>query len=146
VPTHEFREYYATLSEEGLREIDRADLTDAARACYDDELASRGLTIESAPPVIAPGSGLKVTDDIEWVPLDTFDVEEIKLVREMLDAEQIPTDTDPSPAANYPPLAAGSVLFVPKPLLARAREVLAAQISDEELIAEAEAGKPPEDA
>jgi hypothetical protein len=141
VPADEFRQYYAGLSEEGLREIDRADLTDVARASYDEELASRGLTIESAPPPVEPS-----TDDIPWVPLDTFELEEIKLVRALLAAEDIPTDTDVRPAANYPPLTAGVILFVPKPFLARAREVLAAQISEEELIAEAEAEEPPEDA
>lgn len=142
MPTDEFRQYYASLSDEGLREIDSADLTAAARACYDEELASRGLTIEIPPPEVEP------TPDemIGWVPLDTFNDEEMKLVRALLDAEQIPTSMKLNPAENYPPLAAGSVLFVPEPFLERAREALAAQISDEELIAEAEAQQPPDDA
>jgi hypothetical protein len=141
VPTDEFRQHYASLSEEGLREIDRADLTDAARDCYDEELARRGLTIESPLPEVEP-----VSRDIAWVPLDTFDLDEIKLVRALLDAEEIPSDTELLPAGNYPPLPAGMALFVPKPFLGRAREILAAQISDEELIAEAEEQEPPEDA
>jgi hypothetical protein len=141
VPADEFRQHYASLSEEGLQDIDRDDLTEVARACYDEELATRGLTIESAPPVVE----LSI-DDMDWVPLDVFDAEEIELVRAILDAGAIPSDTDPRPAQNYPPLPAGSVLFVPRPLLERAREVLASQISDEELNAEAEATPPPEDA
>jgi hypothetical protein len=43
-------------------------------------------------------------------------------------------------------VAAGSVLFVPEKLLERARQALMVQISDEELIAEAEAQQPPDDA
>jgi hypothetical protein len=127
VPADEFRQHYASLSEEGLREINRADLTDAARASYDQELASRGLTIESAPPKAPP-------DDIAWVPLDTFPPEEIKLVRALLHAEEIPTHLD------------SDVLFVPKPLLEQACEILAFHVSDEDLIAEAEADPPPHDA
>jgi len=137
----EFRQHYASLSEEGLREINRADLTDAARDCYDEELASRGLSIENAPPEVQPP-----TEEIEWVTLGTFNIDEIEQVRALLDFEGIPAEREPRPAGNYPPLAAGSALFVPAPLLERAREILAAQISDEELIAQAEAYQPPEDA
>jgi hypothetical protein len=138
----EFRKHYASLSDEGLREINRDDLTDVARASYDEELAGRGLAIESAAPRVEP------TPDaiIPWVPLDTLSDDEMKLVRALLEAQQIPTSTDASPAENYPPVTAGSILFVPEPLLDKAREILAAPISDEELIAEAEAQDPPEGA
>jgi hypothetical protein len=142
VPADEFREHYASLSEEGLREINRADLTDAARACYDDELASRGLTIESTPPLDVE----RPTDDVAWVPLGTFNLDEIEQVRALLDFEGIPSEREPRPPGNYPPLSAGSALFVPAPMLEGAREILAAQVSEEELIAEAEAYQPPEDA
>jgi hypothetical protein len=141
VPADEFREHYASLSEEGLREINRADLTDAARACYDEELVSRGLTIESPPQEVEPS-----TEDISWVPLGTFNLDEIEQVRALLEFEGIPAGREPRPPGNYPPLAAGSNLFVPAPFLEQAREILAAQISEEELIAEAEAYQPPEDA
>jgi hypothetical protein len=141
VPADEFSKYYSGLSDEGLREIDRDDLIDAARLCYDEELSRRGLKIESAPPEIeAP------PDDITWVPLDAFDAEEFKVIRSLLDDEGIPTRTDPPAAGNYPPVAAGTILFVPEKLLERARQALMVQISDEELIAEAEAQQPPEDA
>jgi hypothetical protein len=142
VPADEFRQYYARLSEEGLREINRADLTDVARACYDEELSSRGLAVESAPvpEAVAP------TEEISWVPLGAFHPDEIGQVRGLLDFEGIPTERESRPSGNYPPVAAGSELYVPEHLLERAREVLAAPISDEELIAEAEACQPPEDA
>jgi hypothetical protein len=141
VPADEFSKHYASLSDEGLGEIDRDDLIEAARVCYDQELSRRGLKIESAAPVVeAP------PEDIEWVPLDAFDAEEFKVIRALLDDEGIPTRTDPPTAGNYPPVAAGTILFVPEKLLERARQALMVQISDEELIAEAEAQQPPEDA
>lgn len=142
MPADELRQYYSTLSEEGLREIDREDLTDAARASYDTELASRGLTIEKPPPEVEPTPD----DTIGWVSLDTFSEEEVELVRALLDAEEIPTTMKLLPAGNYPPVPAGSLLYVPEPMLERAREVLASQVSDEELIAEAESQPPPDDA
>jgi hypothetical protein len=132
------------LSDEGLHEIERGDLTDIARAAYDAELGARGLQIENAAPVAdnAPEPSL---EDMGWVPLATFNAEEIELVRALLEAEEIPSDMDLRSSANYPPQAEGSILYVPERSLARAREVLASQISEEELIAEAEAGEPPED-
>lgn len=142
MPEDEFRQHYRSLSEEGLREIDPADLTAAARACYDEELASRGLIIESTPPAAIEPAPAEIT----WVPLDTFPPEEIKLIRALLAAEEIPTTMEPPSTGNYPPSAAGSVVFVPEPLLERAQEALSTQISDEELIAEAEAYQPSEDA
>ena len=42
----DLRGHYASLSDEALLEIDRADLVEAARKCYDAELASRGLETE----------------------------------------------------------------------------------------------------
>jgi hypothetical protein len=142
VPADEFSKYYASLSDEGLLEINRDDLTEVARACYDQELASRGIEAETPPAeIIEP-----MNDDIEWVPLGSFDLEEIELAQALLHAEEIPTDTEPPPTANYPPLTGGLELFVPEAFAARAREILASQISEEELIAEAEAETPPEDA
>jgi hypothetical protein len=151
VPADEFRQHYASLSEEGLREIDRDDLTEVARACYDEELARRGLKIGGVSPPVEPSQEeapqVEASQvDIAWVPLDTFSLDEVELARALLDAEQIPTRVERSSAGNYPPSPGGLVLFVPKPFLEQAREVLAAEISDEELAAEAEAYKRPDDA
>jgi hypothetical protein len=145
VPADELKQYYAGLSDEGLREIERDDLTDIARATYDAELAARGLTIERAAPV-ADAEPEPSLEDMGWVPLATFNHEEIELVRALLEAEEIPSDMDLRSSSNYPPQPEGSILYVPEQFLARAREVLASQISEEELIAAAEAGEPPEDA
>lgn len=134
MPTDEFRQYYATLSEEGLREIDRDDLTEIARTCYDDELALRGITIEGDAPE-------SPAEDATWVAMATLPFAEIELARELLDAAEIPSRVEHESKDSQE-----LVLLVPEPLVEQAREVLAAQVSEEELIAQAEAYEPPEDA
>ncbi len=46
VDKSDFRRRYAELSDEGLLSINREELVDAARQCYDEELARRGLQPE----------------------------------------------------------------------------------------------------
>lgn len=46
VDESDFRRRYAELSDEGLLSIHREELVDAARQCYDEELARRGLQRE----------------------------------------------------------------------------------------------------
>ena len=41
IDTDYLRQHYAELSDEALREIDRDDLVEAARSCYDEEVARR---------------------------------------------------------------------------------------------------------
>ncbi len=40
------RQHFADLSDDALREIDRSELVEAARGCYDEEVARRRLTVE----------------------------------------------------------------------------------------------------
>ena len=54
----DFRRYYAELSDEGLLSIAPEELVDAARRCYEEELASRGL---------------KYADDVAEEPEDAQD-------------------------------------------------------------------------
>lgn len=42
------REHYASLSDEALASIDRAELVASAQQCYDEEVRSRGNTVEDA--------------------------------------------------------------------------------------------------
>jgi hypothetical protein len=53
------REHYASLSDEALLAIDRAELVKAAQECYDDELGQRGL---------ASGRGVRRTEAQHSVP------------------------------------------------------------------------------
>lgn len=146
MPEDEFRKYYASLSDEGLREIDRDDLIDAARSCYDEEILDRGLKLESVTPEMKTGGAENVT----WALLDTVNAAEIPSVRVLLEGEGIASrlenENNISPGWMGVNPHAGLVLLVPEPSLERAREVLASQVSEEELTAEAEACQPPEDA
>jgi hypothetical protein len=142
VPAEEFRQHYQSLSDEGLLEIDPDDLTDAARVCFEEEVASRGLQLESVAPPAEPTP----EEMIEWAPLDVFNDDEMKVVQSLLEAEGVPNSMKPRASENYPPSAAGSVLFVPASSLEKARQILAPEISDEELAAEAETYEKPEDA
>ena len=60
-------EYYASLSDEALAEIDPAELTEVARECYLREVQSRGVTAE--PPAPADTAELEAELEIEpdWV-------------------------------------------------------------------------------
>ena len=53
------REHYASLSDDALRAINRADLVEAARTCYDDEISRRNLA-----------SRRGVRDAYIWKPMD----------------------------------------------------------------------------
>ena len=46
----DFRRQYAALTDEALLDIDPQDLNDTARACYHEELASRGMHAEAPAP------------------------------------------------------------------------------------------------
>jgi hypothetical protein len=43
------RRHYASLTDEALREIDRTELVDQARACYDEELSQRERATQPKP-------------------------------------------------------------------------------------------------
>ena len=48
VSAEDFRRQYADLSDEALLDVDRQDLVELARTCYDEELARRQL--KATPP------------------------------------------------------------------------------------------------
>ena len=47
----DLRRQYADLSDEALLDVDRQDLVELARTCYDEELARRHLKATSARPL-----------------------------------------------------------------------------------------------
>ncbi|HXP85319.1 MAG TPA: hypothetical protein VN841_11405 [Bryobacteraceae bacterium] len=56
-PDPEFlRRHYASLTDEALRAIHRADLVEAAQQCYDDELKQRRLPSQQATPAPRPST------------------------------------------------------------------------------------------
>jgi len=58
----DLRQHYASLTDDELLEIERLDLTDQARSCYDSELARRGMKPQSAA---APERGEESVDAAE---------------------------------------------------------------------------------
>lgn len=53
----DFRQHYASLSNEGLLVIKREDLNPVAQQCYDVELAQRGIPPRASKPAQAPAPG-----------------------------------------------------------------------------------------
>ena len=57
----DFRQHYASLSDEALLALDRAELVEDAQKCYDEEIARRQLHIQSNPNIAErlPGQPLE---------------------------------------------------------------------------------------
>jgi PhnB protein len=129
VSAEDFRRQYAGLSDEALLDVDRKDLVEVARACYDEELARRQLKAPS--PVAAVQAPVSHADAEELAVVETYESqEEAKLAREMLRAAGIRAQLG----------AGGLALLVPVSTREDAREVLDAQVSEEELAEAATAG------
>ena len=128
VSVEDFRRQYAGMSDEALLEVDRRDLVDLARTCYDEELARRQLKIP--PP--APADVAEPHDEgEEFAVAETYESqEEAKLARELLRSAGIRAQLG----------AGGLALLVPVSTREDAREVLDAQISEEALAEAATAG------
>jgi hypothetical protein len=135
IEPEEFRQRYADLSDEGLLSIDRKDLTEFAQQYYDAEVAQRGLHFDSPDPVEA-------APDDELVLIETFlSPTEANLARGLLRSADIPAYLDNELTSRWPS-AGGLELIVPASFLEQAKTILEAQISEEELVAEAEAADP----
>ena len=140
VDLDDFRHRYAELSDEALLELDRDELVDLARDCYDAELARRGLRRSSSSP-----PATEVQDHGELVEAAIFSSSsEADLARALLESAAIPCYLENELGGkDYLRAIEGFRLFVPAQLLEDARDVLGAPVSDEELIAQAEAEPAP---
>ena len=139
VDLDDFRRRYTELSDEALLELDRDELVDLARDCYDAELAHRGLRRTSSPP-----PATEVQDHGELVEAAIFSSSsEADLARALLESAAIPCYLENEFAGKTLRVSDGFRLFVPATLLDNAREVLNSPVSDEELIAQAEAEPAP---
>jgi putative signal transducing protein len=139
IDPEDFKRHYAMLSDAALLEIDRDELVDVARACYDAELAERDLSLdepESSEPVVeadhSPAEG-----DLQLV--GTFlSMEEANFALGLLRSAEVPCALENEFSAAYS--GAGALrLLVPAAAYDRACEILEAEISEEDLIAQAEA-------
>jgi putative signal transducing protein len=131
-----FRQQYEELSDEALLSIDRNDLIEVAQQYYDAEVARRGLNSAQATPEEAEPKA-------ELVQVATFlSFEEANLGRALLRSADIPAFLDNELSANWTGAAGELRLMVPASFSEQAEEILESQISDEELLAQAEAADP----
>jgi hypothetical protein len=140
VKIEEYRRNFDRLTDEALLEIKRGDLVEAARECLDQELVARGLNTPSEEE--QPGGTDNSHQAEEMVLLDTFmTASEAELAEALLKANGIHCQLgDTMAAAGLPTYAAeGLPLFVPARHREQAELILTADISDEELAAQAEA-------
>ena len=112
ISAEDLRRQYADLSDEALLEVDRQDLVELARNCYDEELARRNLKATSARP----------DDPDEFVVAATFaSQEEAKAAGGLMVRDGIRAKLG----------VGGLTLLVPASLLEDARDLLEAQIPEE---------------
>ena len=129
VSVEDFQRQYAGLSDEALLDVDRQELVQLARTCYDEELVRRQLKATAPAPVEAHAPEPHGETE-EFAVAETYEsVEEAKLARELLRGAGIRAQLG----------AGGLALLVPVSTREDAREVLNAQLSDDAL-AEAATG------
>jgi hypothetical protein len=139
IDPEDFKRHYAMLSDAALLEIDRDELVDVACACYDAELAERNLTTEEPKPNAAEMEPAASPADGELQLVGTFlSMEEANFARGLLQSADVPCSLENEFSAAYS--GAGALrLLVPAAAYDRACEILEAEISEEDLIAQAEA-------
>lgn len=143
ISTDDFRRHFELLSDAALQETNRDELVETARACFDDELARRGLNVtapvaQEGPATDADGATSHVLSaGEELVVIGTFSVaDEASLARGLLESASIPARLE----NMHLGLGAFQLrLLVPAAFEEQALEVLDYEISDEELTAQAEA-------
>jgi hypothetical protein len=140
IDPEEIKQRYAELSDDGLLSIDRDDLTELAQRYYDAELDDRGLGAEALSaqsakqPEPEPGK-----PDEDMVLVATFlAMHEADLALTLLRSADIPVYLENELSSAYTGLG-GLRLMVPSAFVEQAEEILGAQISEEDLIAQAEA-------
>ena len=140
IDPEEFRRHYASLSDEALLDIDREELVDVAQQCYDEELAQRGIVFESEAAIVPE----ETATHEEWVLAATYiNGEEANLAHAMLESAAIPVRFASNNTSSW--TGTGELrLMVPAAMLEEAEDILASQISDEDLIAQAEAEAAPD--
>ena len=134
----DFRQHYELLSDEALLEINPEELVDVARQCLEEEIAQRGLNVaaDDTPEEIA-AEAVPAEEDPGEVLIATFTSgDELSLARGLLQSAEIPSRVE-NPLAVMGGMELR--LIVPAAFEEHALEVLGAEISDEELAAQAEA-------
>jgi Putative prokaryotic signal transducing protein len=146
IDPEDFKRHYALLSDHALLEIDRDELVDAARPYYDAELAERKLALpDTEESAASPDQSDDLSDDAPSATADgpqlvaTFlSVDEANFARGLLQSADIPCSLENEHGAQW--AGSGALrLMVPALAYDRACEILETEISEEDLIAQAEA-------
>ena len=142
IDLEDFKRHYAMLSDDALLEINRSELVDAARVCYDAELAERTLARpnaeENASALDHPSEDVPGTEGGLELVATFLTVEEANFARGLLQSADIPCSFENDEAAAWTGM--GELrLMVPASAYDRACEILETEISEEDLIAQAEA-------
>jgi Putative prokaryotic signal transducing protein len=137
VSLDDFRRHFELLSDAALLETNREELIDAARECFDEEVARRGLNSTGEEEAAAETAPQPTNPAEELVVIATFSIpEDANLARGLLRSAEIPFHLE----NEYVALGGFQLrLLVPAAFEEEAREVLEAEISEEELAAQAEA-------
>lgn len=138
----DFKRHCALLSDDALLEIDRDELVDAARPYYDAELAERGLARPDSEEGTSAAEGFvhaeDQTEDGLQLVATFISLEEANFARGLLQSADIPCSFENKQAAAWSGI--GDLrLMVPAAAYDRACEILETEISEEDLIAQAEA-------
>jgi pimeloyl-ACP methyl ester carboxylesterase len=127
ITAEDLRKRYAEMPDEALLSLDRNELVDLARECYDQEVARRGLKrrrpaapVEAEEPEPAAEVGVEepVSAGIFRYP------DEVAIARDLLRAERVPCYLEVEHLI-YSSGSSGARLMVPAAFLDRAREILA---------------------
>jgi hypothetical protein len=142
IDPEDFKRHYALLSDDALLDLDRDELVDAARPYYDAELAERKLArpdaeggVRSADPGVDAPS--QAEDGLQLVA--TFlSLDEANFARGLLQSADIACSLENEHGGPWAGI--GQLrLMVPASAYDRACEILEFEISEEDLIAQAEA-------
>jgi hypothetical protein len=132
----ELRQQYGSLSDEALLAMNREDLVDLAQQIYDEEVESRGLGCSTETVESESGKPPENESGEELVEAAVYESRsEARLAKSFLLSAEIPCTLENEFSLNDAPLR----LLVPASMLDQALDVLGAEISEEELAAQAEA-------
>jgi PhnB protein len=120
VNIEDIRRQYAELSDEGLLEIERADLMEQARKCYDEELAQRGLM-----PAMTEAEDEASRESQELVVAANYrSLDEAELARSLIRDAGIPVRLRKEETSGDKPYSFALSLLVPAAALQAARDAL----------------------
>jgi Putative prokaryotic signal transducing protein len=142
IDPEDFKRHYALLSDDALLEIDRDELVDVARPYYDAELAERKLgppdAEESMPSVHPSDDAPGEAADGPQLVATFLSLDEANFARGLLQSADITCSLENEHGAQW--AGNGALrLMVSASAYDRACEILETEISEEDLIAQAEA-------